>query len=79
NARAANSAAARLDAGLRLIAGVEVQGAVEANMLFVRLPQPMIEGLLRQGFRFYTDRWGPGVVRLVTSFLTTSEDVDRLL
>ena len=79
NARAANSAAARLDAGLRLIAGVEVQGAVEANMLFVRLPQPMIDGLLAQGFRFYTDRWGPGVVRLVTSFLTTSEDVDRLL
>lgn len=79
NARAANAAAARLDAGLRAIAGVEVQGPVEANMLFVRLPQPMIDGLLGQGFRFYTDRWGAGVVRLVTSFLTTNEDVDRLL
>ena len=79
NARAANGAAARLDAGLRAIPGVEVEGAVEANMLFVRLPQAMIDGLLAQGFRFYTDRWGPGVVRLVTSFLTTADDVDRLL
>ncbi|QFR33815.1 low specificity L-threonine aldolase [Ancylobacter sp. TS-1] len=79
NARQANAMAARLDAGLRAIAGVAVQGEVEANMLFVRLPQPMIDGLLAQGFRFYTDRWGEGVVRLVTSFATSEEDVDRLV
>ncbi len=79
NARHANAMAARLDQGLRAIEGVEVRGTVEANMLFCRLPGPMIEGLLRQGFRFYTDRWGDGVVRLVTSFATSADDVDRLL
>lgn len=79
NARQANTMAARLDAGLRALPGVTVQGRVEANMLFARLPQTMIEGLLAQGFRFYTDRWGAGVVRLVTSFATREEDVDLLL
>ncbi|MDQ0511204.1 threonine aldolase family protein [Ancylobacter amanitiformis] len=79
NARHANAMAARLDAGLRAIPGVNVNGAVEANMLFARLPQPMIDGLLAQGFRFYTDRWGAGVVRLVTSFATSEDDVDALL
>ncbi|WP_428032038.1 threonine aldolase family protein [Ancylobacter sp.] len=79
NARHANAMAARLVAGLAGIAGVEIQGVVEANMLFVRLPQPMIDGLLGQGFRFYTERWGEGVVRLVTSFATSESDVDRLL
>lgn len=79
NARHANAMAARLAAGLAKIAGVELQGRVEANMAFVRLPQPMCEGLLAQGFRFYTDRWGEGVVRLVTSFATTESDVDRLV
>lgn len=79
NARHANAMAIRLDQGLRQIAGVEVRGTVEANMLFCRLPQPMIDGLLAQGFRFYTDRWGDGVVRLVTSFATSADDVDSLL
>lgn len=79
NARHANAMAARLAAGLAGIAGVELQGKVEANMLFVRLPAPICEGLLAQGFRFYTARWGEGVARLVTSFATSESDVDRLL
>jgi threonine aldolase len=79
NARHANAMAARLSAGLAGIAGVEIQGVVEANMLFVRLPAPMCKGLLAQGFRFYTERWGAGVVRLVTSFATSESDVDRLV
>ncbi len=39
----------------------------------------MIDGLLAQGFRFYTGRWDERVARLVTSFATTEEDVDLLL
>jgi threonine aldolase len=31
------------------------------------------------GFGFYHDRWEPGVVRLVTSFSTTAEDVADLV
>ena len=58
---------------------METQGPVEANILFCRLPAAAIEGLLAQGFRFYHDRWGPGVVRLVTSFATREQDVDHFL
>lgn len=79
NARHANSMAARLAHGLRDIRGAEIQGSAEANILFVKLPKPMIEGLLARGFRFYADRWGQGIARLVTSFATSQQDVDKLL
>ncbi|WP_235993688.1 hypothetical protein [Paraburkholderia solitsugae] len=59
--------------------GVEVLGATEANIVFCRLPSAIIESLLQAGFEFYHDRWGPNVVRFVTSFSTTVEDVDNLL
>ncbi|MGO4424736.1 low specificity L-threonine aldolase, partial [Streptomyces sp. MCAF7] len=54
-------------------------GAVEANIVFCRLPQRVIDGLLSEGYAFYHDRWEPGVVRFVTSFATTREDVDGLV
>ncbi|QNP74693.1 low specificity L-threonine aldolase [Streptomyces roseirectus] len=79
NAAHANAMAARLQDGLKAVPGVELLGAADANILFVRLPQPVIDGLLADGFVFYHDRWGPGVVRLVTSFATTEEEVDALL
>ncbi|WP_238923877.1 threonine aldolase family protein [Achromobacter ruhlandii] len=79
NARQANAMAARLAAGMANLPGVELQGPVEANILFCRLPIATIDGLLAQGFRFYHDRWGPGVARLVTSFTTHEQDVDHFL
>ncbi|MGA9915940.1 MAG: low specificity L-threonine aldolase [Paraburkholderia sp.] len=79
NARQANGAAQRLTQGLEGLSGVEVLGAIEANIVFCRLPFAVIESLLQAGFEFYHDRWGPNVVRLVTSFSTTIEDVDNLL
>ena len=79
NARQANAMAQRLVQGLRGHAGIEVMGEPRANIVFCRLPQTLIETLLAQGFGFYHDRWGPGVVRLVTSFATTALDVDHLL
>lgn len=59
--------------------GIEVLGATAANIVFCRLPAVVIEALLQAGFQFYHDRWGPNVVRFVTSFATTAEDVDNLL
>ena len=44
-----------------------------------RLPQQATEGLLAEGYTFYHDRWAPGIVRLVTSFSPTPEDIDQLL
>jgi len=79
NARQANTAAQRLAQGLAGLSGVEVLGGTEANILFCRLDSAIIETLLKAGFGFYHDRWGPNIVRFVTSFATTAEDVDHLL
>ncbi|WP_293264725.1 low specificity L-threonine aldolase [Neptunomonas sp.] len=79
NARHANAMATRLSQGLSVINEIELFGVVEANIIFCRFPKHVIEGLLAQGFRFYHDRWGPGVVRLVTSFATEKEEVDAFI
>ena len=79
NARHANAMAARLKRGLGAIEGVDLMGATEANIIFCRLPEAVIDGLAEQGFRFYHDRWGPGVVRLVTTFATAEDEVDAFI
>jgi threonine aldolase len=79
NARHANIMAARLEAGLQSIDGVDLQGKTEANIIFCKLSAMVIEQLLAQGFRFYHDRWGPEVVRLVTNFATTEGEVDAFV
>jgi threonine aldolase len=79
NARHANAIAARLEEGLRSVPGARIVGAPEANIVFCRLPQQVIDGLLDQGYDFYHGRWEPGLVRFVTSFATTTHDVDELV
>jgi threonine aldolase len=72
--------AARLAAGLSQIANVRLRHPVEANEIFVEMPNPVIEALLARGFHFY--RWdGPqgNCVRLVTAFDTAAADVDTFL
>ena len=68
--------ARRLAAGMEGLPGVALQGRADANILFCRLPAAAID-MLAQGFGFYHDRWGPGIVRLVTSFATREQDVDH--
>ncbi|MBO89160.1 MAG: low specificity L-threonine aldolase [Rickettsiales bacterium] len=79
NARHSNTMATRLAAGLSAISGVEFAYPVEANELFVRLPLPVIEGLLADGFMFY--RWEPegSLIRMVTNFETAESDVDLFI
>jgi threonine aldolase len=79
NAWHANAMTARLKKGLNSIPGTRIAGTPEANILFCRLPQQVIDGLLDQGYGFYHGRWEPGVVRFVTSFATTTRDVDELV
>lgn len=79
NARQANAMAKALAVGLASIPGADVQGEPQANIMFCRLSNTLIQGLLAEGFRFYHDRWEPGIVRFVTSFATTQGDVDDLL
>jgi threonine aldolase len=62
---------------------------VEANLLFVLLPQSLHERLQAQGAHYYvihTDRTDPAtvpaghvLVRLVTSFATTEDDIDKFV
>ncbi len=79
NARHANQMAAQLQAGLKDVAGIEFPYAVDANMLFPRLPDGMSDALHADGFHFYDNRWAPGICRLVTAFNTAKTDVDALI
>src|SRR5947209_2327963 len=72
NARAANAAAQTLAkaAPQRLVY------PVEANEVFLRVTGDEAQRLREQGFDFYD--WGPGEIRLVTSWEQKGEDLDRL-
>jgi threonine aldolase len=73
----ANAAAAALGEGLSASGCAKLQHPVDANEVFVRLPDAVIDALEAAGIRFY--RRGGGVIRLVTSFATSAEDVDTFL
>jgi len=83
NARHANAMATKLEHGLKTVAGARVMHPVQANELFVELPEETAGALEMQGFGFY--RWPlntaqSGVtVRLVTCFATSSADVDEFI
>jgi len=82
NARHANAMASRMASGLAALdnRGVALVHPVEANELFVRLPEPVRHGLAEDGFLFHG--WGPPadrVVRLVTAWSTEPADVDKLI
>ena len=79
NARQANAMATRLGDGLTAIPGAGLLAAPQANILFCRLPRPVTEGLLAEGYTFYHDRWEPGTVRFVTAFSHNADDIDQLL
>ncbi|MGW2014012.1 threonine aldolase family protein [Streptomyces sp. NPDC001927] len=80
NADRANALAARLRDGLSGVPGVELPGAEpQMNMVFCTLAPQVVKGLLADGHAFYHDRWEPGVVRFVTSFAHSADDVDGLL
>jgi threonine aldolase len=79
NAKHANDMTARLAEGLNSVADTYLAGTPQANILFCRLPQHVVDGLLDEGYGFYHGRWEPGVVRFVTSFATTTHDVDELI
>jgi len=83
NARHANAMALRMAEGLKAVAGAMLLHPVQANELFVVLPEDSARSLEMQGFDFY--RWPlhkpeSGVtIRLVTCYATASSDVDEFL
>lgn len=76
-ARHANAMADRLAAGLTAVPGVGLAHPVEANELFVRLPDSVAAALEAAGYGFY--RWDDGTARFVTAFDTPASAVDGLL
>lgn len=80
NARHANTQAARLSQGLAGLPGVRLLNTVEANEVFLAMPETVIEGLKARGFGLNGwGRSGSQQVRLVTAFNTRSEDVEALI
>ena len=81
NATHANAMAKILAEGLRDIEGAEFQTPVDANEIFVKLPEAVISGLYADGFEFY--RWDEPkagrVIRLVTAFNTNADHVDAFI
>ena len=78
NAAHANTMAGRLAAGVGEIPGVTIAYPVEANGVFAALPGAVTEELQRQ-YPFYVWDSASGVVRWMTSFDTTPEDVDEFV
>jgi threonine aldolase len=76
NAGHANAMANSLAEGLTRIPGAKLAHPVEANEVFVDLPEHAIRGLQADGFQFY--RWlgeDQTLLRLVTAFDTKEADV----
>jgi threonine aldolase len=73
NARASNAQAKRLESAVRSIGGIEIAIPVQANAVFARMSAEAAEVARAKSF-FY--EWEGGLQRWMTSFDTTSEDVD---
>ena len=81
-ARRANACAQRLAKGLGDIDGVELAYPVEANAVFVTMPDQIVARLRKAGARFLD--WTPPsggrtLIRLVCSFATPKDDVTKFL
>ena len=80
NARHANTMARRLADGLRKLPGVDFLYPVEANEIFLNLPNATRDALFAAGFAFYP--WVDGGLhchRLVTAFDSAPEEVDAFI
>jgi len=70
----ANYCAVLLAEQLRAVSGVELIHQVQANAVFVQMPQPLIDLLHAEGWHFYTFI-GSGHARFMCSWQTREEDV----
>ena len=73
----ANRMARLLAEGLAGLPGAKLQSPVEANEIFIDLPEPVLQRLEAAGGKFY--RWDSTVIRLVTAWNTAEESVARFI
>jgi len=85
----ANLMAQRLSDGIDQLPAVSLAWVCQSNELFITMPKTLADSLQSHGARFYPwpvpaefakkMRVGDGLYRLVTSFATQPQDVDRFL
>lgn len=75
SARRANAMARRLADGVRGVPGVELRQEVESNAVFAAVDPALVEGLQRE-WNFHVWDEHDHVVRWMTAYDTTEEDVD---
>jgi len=75
-ARASNGIAARIAAALGDIPAARLLAPIEANEIFLELPDGTMEALERDGFQFY--RRSRTLARFVCRFDTTEAEADAL-
>ncbi len=78
NAINANQMAKYLLKGLQKIDGIEIMGTPKTNMVFLYCDRDKLENL-KSNFHLHVLDDDKGLVRLVTSFDTTKDDIDKLL
>ena len=78
HASQANAMAKNLESRLGEIAGIRVVHPVQANAVFVKMPDSLLVGLRTAGWALPVLA-GTGGVRFMCSWDTTESDVDRLL
>jgi threonine aldolase len=76
-ARASNRIAARIARRLPANPGLRLVAPVEANEIFLELPDPVMDALEADGFQFY--RRGIGLARFVCRFDSTDSEADALV
>ena len=80
NAQNANYMAKKLADGLKALPEVELVYPVEANGVFIRLPEYIVNALYDEGYNF--DKWGKkdsNMYRLMTSFNSEIKSVQNLI
>jgi threonine aldolase len=75
-ARSSNATMARLALGLSKL-GIEQLNEPDVNMLFIRVDPAVADRMADSGLLFY--RMAADIVRLVTSFQTTDDEIDTAL
>jgi threonine aldolase len=76
HARHSNVMAERLEKALRTIPQVRIAYPVQSNTVFAVLPESIVKGMHKRGWKFYTHVGPAGEARLMCSWDTTPEDVD---
>jgi threonine aldolase len=75
----ANTMAERLYSQLSGVEAVKLLFPREGNAVFAKIPDSVVARLYELGWRFYTDVGPGGGARLMCSWDTTEEDVDRFV